>query len=118
MKTAIENDQNVYCYEYKKDIYVLRLKGNITDKETPKKLEETVSHILKEEISKLIIYQKGEIFAREEEFGQIFRLLTNNSTNIKFAGLSGKFKELFMMRKLDTKFKMYNSLEEAVKSYN
>ena len=119
MKTALENNEKILCYQYERtEIYVLRLKGNITDKETTQKLEKTVSDILKEKISKLIIYQKEETFAGEEELGQVLRLLTNNNTNIKFAGLSGRFKELVMIRKLNTQFKMYDSLEEAVKSYN
>ncbi len=104
------------------DIYILELEGNFYNPQEISELEKISLEVSENpEIKKLIINQKGaDLKILSSGFEKIVSMsseMNKRGTIIKFSTVKGRLLQLIKTTKLDQKYPLYDSLEEAISSY-
>lgn len=101
-------------------ITVLKLSGRVTLGEESSKLRNRIRDVLSQGNAQLVLDLADVSYIDSAGLGTLvagFTTARNQGGNMKLANLSKKFSEQLNITKLVTVFDVYNSVEEAVKSF-
>lgn len=110
-----------YDVDERYNAVVLTLKGNVMGGPDGSKLHDTL-HNLKEEGKKNIVVDLSKVkFMNSSGLGMLISGLTtmrNAGGDLRLANVADRIQSLLVITKLITVFKHYDSVEEAVSSYD
>jgi anti-sigma B factor antagonist len=102
------------------DVYVLSIKGKLTDSPETDELHARIESFLNRQIKKIVIDLKHVNLLASAGIGALMRCLTtvrNAGGELKFAGLSDKVRSIFAITRLNGVLPVYDTVNAAVHSY-
>lgn len=102
------------------DMAIVSLEGHIIGSPDTEKLHSEIQCLLKENIRKIILDLHGVNWMGSMGVGSLMHNLIsvrNVGGDMLFAQLSSKVKSLFKITKLDSVVQIYDTLDQAVKSF-
>jgi anti-sigma B factor antagonist len=106
--------------ELRGDIGILSLQGKLMGAPETENLHDEVRNLLGQGAKKLVLDMGGVTWLNSTGVSSIMRSytsVTNSGGKLSLANLSGKVQNLFFITQLIRVFKVYNSVEEAIKNY-
>jgi anti-sigma B factor antagonist len=105
--------------ELRGDVGILSLQGKLMGTPETENLHEQVRSLLGQGVKKVVLDMGGVTWLNSMGVSSIMRSYTsvmNNGGQLALANLSEKVQNLFFITQLIRVFKVYNSVEEAVKN--
>jgi anti-sigma B factor antagonist len=106
--------------EEKNDITIIHLRGKLFGGSFTDELSSVLHKLLDEGKKNFILGLDGVTILNSSGFGIIvgtFTTIRNGGGQLKLAGISSHINELFSITKLNKIFQQYDSIEDAVKSF-
>jgi len=103
------------------DVYVLSIKGKLTDSPETDELHTRVESYLKSQVKKIVIDLKHVNLIASAGIGALMRCVTTArkaGSELKFAGLSDKVRSIFAITRLDGILPVYDTVNAAVQSFS
>jgi anti-sigma B factor antagonist len=99
---------------------IVELKGNVMGGDDTKEFNELLHKLIGEDKKNIIIYLSGVKFMNSSGLGMMISGLTTmkrEGGHLKLANVTEKIESLLIITKLITIFETYESIDEAVKSF-
>jgi len=102
------------------DVYVLAIKGKLTDSPETDELHARIESFLHRQIKKIVIDLKHVNLLASAGIGALMHCFTtvrNAGGELKFAGMTGKVRSVFDITRLNGILPVYDTVSAAVHSY-